>query len=194
MKYGTLEARARSSTGQSVSLRTRRFEGSNPSGRTKYDIIKYMKKIFPILTILFLIFSAVPLTADAGIVQCGAAQDDPKTIGVIESKSCEFCDIFKLVIDTYNFLVFPTSTNNGFAVVPIIATLLILIGGFYILIAAGRPELQKTGRNIITAVVIGLLIVYIAWVAVNSILTFFGVEEWTGLNEWWSIWWSIKCN
>ncbi len=137
-----------------------------------------MRKILPIFTILFLLLSAVPLTANAGIVQCGITPDDP----------CEFCDIFKLINNIIIFFLVPSpAVNNGFAVVPLIATLLILVGGFYILIAAGRPDAQTQGKNIITAVVIGLLVVYIAWIVINSILTFLGVAEWTGLLQWWDI-------
>lgn len=127
-----------------------------------------------------LIFSSVPLTADAGIVQCGITPDDP----------CEFCDIFKLINNIIIFFLVPSpSVNNGVAVVPLLATLLILVGGFYILVAAGNPETQSKGKTIITAVVIGLLVVYIAWVVVMSILSFLGVAPWTGLLKWWD----IKC-
>lgn len=181
---------ARSSTGQSVSLRTRRFEGSSPSGRTSMVYLKCMKKTLPILTILFLLFSAVPLTTDAGIVQCGGFNINPD--GSVGSKQpdCGFCSIFQLINNIVIFFLVPSpSVNNGFAVVPLLATLLILVGGFYILIAAGQPERQKTGKDIITAVVIGLLVVYIAWIVINSILTFLGVAEWTGLLQWWD----IKC-
>ena len=144
-----------------------------------------MRKILPLFTILFLLLSLVPLTADAGIVQCGIANDK----GVIEDY-CDFCDIFQLINNIVIFLLVPSpSVNNGAAVVPLVATLLILIGGFYILIAAGRPESQKKGKDIITAVVIGLLVVYTAWVVVMSILSFLGVAPWTGLGEWWD----IKC-
>ncbi|MDO8474126.1 MAG: hypothetical protein Q7S62_01040 [bacterium] len=151
-----------------------------------------MRKIIPILTVLFLLFSVVPLTADAGIVQCGIDGSNGQPIdGKIDNKeACGFCDIFKLINNIIIFFLVPSpSVNNGVAVVPLIATLLILVGGFYILIAAGQPERQKTGKDIITAVVIGLLVVYIAWVMVMSILSFLGVAPWTGLGEWWN----IKC-
>jgi hypothetical protein len=154
-----------------------------------------MKKIIPILTILFLLFSAVPLTADAGIVQCGIENN----AGVIENP-CGFCDIFKLINNIVIFFLVPSpAVNGGFAVVPLIATLLILAGGFYILIAAGRPNMQSQGKSIITAVVIGLLMVYSAWVIVNSILTFLGVAQWTGLTDNPATtgeiegWWQIQC-
>ncbi|MBI2123708.1 MAG: hypothetical protein HYU04_00430 [Candidatus Wildermuthbacteria bacterium] len=156
-----------------------------------------MRKIFPILTILFLLFSAVPLTADAGIVQCGGFNINPD--GSVGSKQpdCNFCSVFQLITGIINFFVLPPPA--GFGVVPLIATLLILVGGFYILIAAGRPNLQSQGKSIITAVVIGLLVVYIAWVVVNSILTFLGVAQWTGLTDNKETpdiiegWWQIRC-
>ena len=149
-----------------------------------------MRKILPILTIFFLLFSVVPLTADAGIVQCGLSNDDPDTVDINEAELCGLCHVFKLINNIIIFFLVPSpAVNNGFAVVPLIATLLILVGGFYILIAAGRPNLQSQGKTIITAVVIGLLVVYIAWIVVNSLLTFLGVAEWTGLLSWWD----IKC-
>jgi len=172
-----------------------------------------MRKILPILAILFLLFPAVPLTARTGVVQCGGFDLDAggKYVEVrpltnpVESgwgkisdsemakllPPCQFCDIFKLINNIIIFFLVPSpSVNNMVAVVPLLATLLILVGGFYILIAAGRPNLQSQGKTIITAVVIGLLVVYIAWIVVNSILTFLGVAEWTGLLSWWD----IKCD
>jgi len=162
-----------------------------------------MRKIIPILAILFLLLSAVPLTADAGIVQCGAGQDDLATPDVNESKPCEFCDIFKLINNVVIFFLVPSpSVNNGFAVVPLLATLFIVIGGFYILLVGGSPTeifkdtgakgnivALKKGKDIITAVVTGLLVVYVAWVIIMSILSFLGVAPWTGLLQWWD----IKC-
>jgi len=160
---------------------------------------------------LFLLFSVVPLTAEAGIVQCGAGKDDPTT-NVNESKPCEFCDIFKLINNIVIFFLFPSDEiNNGFAVVPLLATLFILIGGFYILIAGGSPVevfkdtgakgsplALKQGKAILGAVVTGLLIVYIAWVVVMSILSFLGVAAWTGLTDNPATpeiegWWQIQC-
>ena len=161
-----------------------------------------MRKIFSIFTILFLLLSLAPFTADAGIVQCGT-QDNPATPENEETPLCGFCDIFKLINNIIIFFLVPSSSvNNGFAVVPLLATLLILIGGFYILLVGGSPTeifkdtgakgnivALKKGKDIITAVVVGLLIVYTAWITVNSILTFLGVATWTGLGEWWQ----IKC-
>ena len=154
--------------------------------------LKKVKTAILFILLGALIFSVIPLTADAGIVQCGfdGSKGQPINGKIDSEEACEFCDIFKLINNIVIFFLMPSpSVNNGFAVVPLVATLLILVGGFYILIAAGRPNEQSKGKSIITAVVIGLLIVYIAWIVVSSILTFLGVAEWTGLLSWWD----IKC-
>lgn len=154
--------------------------------------LQKMKTAIFFILIGVLIFSSIPLTADAGIVQCGfdGSKGQPIDGEIDSTEACGFCDIFKLINNIVIFFLVPSpAVNNGFAVVPLIATLLILVGGFYILIAAGRPDMQTKGKTIITAVVTGLLIVYIAWIVINSILTFLGVAEWTGLLQWWD----IKC-
>lgn len=174
-----------------------------------------MKKILSILTILFLLFSVVPLTADArGLVPCGGCQVDFVSNACPAGQAepvCGFCHIFQLTNNIIIFFLMPSPLNNGFAVIPLLATLFILIGGFYILIAGGSPVevfkdtgakgsplALKKGKEILGAVVTGLLIVYIAWVAVNSILTFLGVSVWTGLTNNPDTpeiegWWQIKC-
>lgn len=145
-----------------------------------------MKTTIFFILIGVLIFSSVPLTANAGIVQCGIDENNDGTI----ENPCGFCDIFKLINNIVIFFLVPSpAVNGGFAVVPLIATLLILLGGFYILTAAGIPEMQNKGKAIITATIVGLLVVYIAWIVVSTILTSLGVAQWTGLLSWWD----IKC-
>ena len=132
----------------------------------------------------------VPSSATAGLVQCGVDlnQDgkiDPAaahpTTGKIAAgeKYCGICDIFNLLTNIINQVLF--------LYVPLIAPIFLIIGGFYILTAAGSPQRQSQGKSVITAVVIGLLITYTAWVAISTILTFLGVFAWTGLGDWWVI-------
>jgi len=62
----------------------------------------------------------------------------------------------------------------------------VLAGG-----AKGGPALFSQAKKAITATVIGLAIVFISWIFLNTFLTFIGVAEWTGLGTWWQ--WTDKC-
>jgi len=75
---------------------------------------------------------------------------------------------------------------------------MLIIGGFYLLIAGGSPELFAKGKSVLTAVVIGLVIVFVAWVFLNTFLDAIGVAKWTGLMDNPDTpevegWWKIQC-
>lgn len=62
--------------------------------------------------------------------------------------------------------------NIGFGIAGGIAFLLILYGGFQIIISAGNPEKLNEGREIVTAAIVGLLFVLFS----VFILRFIGVN------------------
>ena len=72
-------------------------------------------------------------------------------------------------------------------IIPIIAPIFIVIGGIYLLIARGDPTRFTQGKNVLTAAIIGLIIVYTGWVVLMTILNSLGVAPWTGLGSWWQI-------
>ncbi|MDP2637256.1 MAG: hypothetical protein Q8P03_01440 [bacterium] len=136
-----------------------------------------MKTFAIIITIVLGIFIIVsPAQAAGGLIPCGGP-DDP----------CNLCDLFGLGTNIINFFLFPGSTNNGFAIVPLIASFLFVVGGFTMLTAAGSPERTGRGKTILTTTVIGLIIVYASWIFVNTIFQAMGVAEWAGLGNWWQI-------
>ncbi|MCP6726929.1 MAG: hypothetical protein KJI69_02720 [Patescibacteria group bacterium] len=137
--------------------------------------------------ILILGLFLIPFQADAGLVQCGLSEDIVGT-NIIEDQPCGFCNIFQLGHNVITFFLFPSGDlNGGFAVVPSLAGLLLAVGGIYLLVGAGNPTLHEKGKKTLTSVVIGLLIVYTAWIFVNTFLAFLGVASWTGLGSWWQI-------
>ncbi|MDO8577298.1 MAG: hypothetical protein Q7R55_00270 [Candidatus Wildermuthbacteria bacterium] len=115
-----------------------------------------------------------------GLIQCG---------GLVQPV-CGFCDIFVLGTNIINFFLIPTSSNNGFAIVPLIATLLLVWGGFSLVVAGGNPQAVSSARTVLTAVVIGLIIVYASWIFVNTMFQALGISQWAGLGNWWQ----IQCN
>ena len=98
-----------------------------------------------------------------GLVPCGRNCNDPCT------KECECCPctlchlfvLFKRIVDflTLN-IIFP------------LAVLMIVIGGVMFLTAAGDPGRIGTAKKILTSVVIGLAIIFLAWLIVDTIIMF----------------------
>jgi len=127
-----------------------------------------MKKIILIafLALFFLIFNSVQA---AGLVPCGGPGENP----------CELCDFFVMLDNIIDFLLF--------RVVPVLGALMIAIGGVMYVISQGKPEMLSRVKSLFAAIIIGLVIIYGAWLVVNLFLTTIGVAEWTGLGTWWEI-------
>jgi len=144
------------------------------------------KILFIALPLLLLAAMFMPTQADAGLVPCGYDMDNS---GVVEQKEfCSFCHIFQLGHNIITFFLFPSGDLNGnVPVVPSVAGLLVAVGGIFILFGVGNPSMYEKGKQTLTSVVIGLLIVYAAWIFVNSLLTYLGVVVWTGTGGWWQI-------
>jgi len=123
------------------------------------------------LVLVFLVaIAVVPVSLHAqGLVACGGASQDP----------CQLCDIFQLISNILNFFVWPLG--------PTIATLMLATGGFMFFAGGANPVWITRARSIMTAAVIGIVIIFVAWLAVHFVLDFFGVASWTGLGTWWEI-------
>ena len=141
---------------------------------------KYSK---PMQKLLFIIFAVIVLVslfpADIqaqGLVPCGnPGQPD-----------CGFCHTFSLLDNILSFLLIP-SVSNPAPIVLVVATLLFAVGGFFFFISAGSTARLERGKQIITATIIGLLIIYGAWLFIGLLLNSLGVATWTGLGSWFEI-------
>ncbi|MDP2641532.1 MAG: hypothetical protein Q8P39_03365 [Candidatus Yanofskybacteria bacterium] len=115
--------------------------------------------------------------AQQGLVPCGG-QGNP----------CELMDIFRLLNNIIRFFLIPDPNLNGrFAIVPLLATLFTVIGGAHLLLGGNNPGLLQRGNEILKATVIGLVIIYGAWLFIGALMTGLGVAEWTGLRTWFEI-------
>ena len=129
-----------------------------------------MKKIFSIifLSLLFLLtFNSV----QAGLVPCGPGTG---------KEVCELCDFFVMIENIIDFLLLPPPAGGG--VVLALAVLMIAVGGFMYVIAyagAGGPEMLSRAKSLFTAVAIGLLIIYSAFLIIGLFLKFIGLANWT---------------
>ena len=132
-----------------------------------------MKTLFLILVLFSLLTPALAFAvhSDQGLVQCGNIE--------IGQPNCQLCHLFQLVSNIVHEIL------TKF--VPIVAPIFLVIGGIYLLVARDDPGMLKKGKDVLTATIIGLIIIYTAWVLLSTVLTFLGVAEWTGLGSWWEI-------
>ena len=121
-------------------------------------------------------FIATPLISLAagadGLVPCGNPDQSP----------CQFCDFFVMFDNILKFFLIK--------IVPVLAALIIAIGGFIYIVSRADPGMLELSRRIFTSVVYGLLIIYGAWLFVNLFFQLIGVAKWTGLSKGW---WQINC-
>jgi hypothetical protein len=98
-----------------------------------------------------------------GLVPCDRSCDDPCT-AECECAPCTLCHLFVLAKRIIDFL----TLNILFP----LAVLMIVIGGVMFLTAAGDPGRIGTAKKILTSVVIGLVIIFLAWLIVDTIIMF----------------------
>jgi len=131
-----------------------------------------MKNLFLLTFVLILALSPALVLAicTGSLVPCGG-----------EGNPCQFCHIFVLINNIITLILT--------CLAPIVAGLMLVIGGLYLLAAGPSPENVSKAKSIITSAVIGLVIIFVAWVFLNTFLAAIGVADWTGLTTWWE----IKC-
>jgi len=127
------------------------------------------------------------LTAEeksGGIVPCGRSCDDPTTDDIDESEPCQLCHFFVMIDRWIDRLLF--------MIVPVLAALMIAIGGFFYIIAfaspgEGSPEMISRAKRLFTSVAFGLLIIYGAFLIIGLFLQLIGLATWT--TEIYQNWW-----
>lgn len=123
-----------------------------------------------------------------GLVPCG------KEVAVNNKRvdiPCQFCHIFVMADAILDFVI-------GIAF--IIAVGMIVLAGLLFIVAysgiggylsketGGGPKLLSQAKSILGSVLTGLVIIFAAWIIVNTIFVFLGVADWalgfTGPGKW----------
>jgi len=125
---------------------------------------RYFKIIIPSLFLLYSKFSF----AQEGLVPCGPGTAHP------------MCDNICYLLEMISKIAFFIVRN----VMPPLAGLLFLIGGIMMVAAAGSEERYKKGRQIVLNTAIGVVIVLVSWLLVNSIITIVGQNN-GYVGTWW---------
>ena len=105
---------------------------------------------------------------DGGLVPCGTT-----------CCPCTLCDFFVMLDGIIDFLLIK--------IVPPLAALMIAIGGGMYIVSQGNPEMLGRAKKLFTSVVIGLLIIYSAYVIIGMFLWGIGLNTWTHdiYHNWW---------
>jgi len=102
--------------------------------------------------------------------------------GEWKSIPCQFCHFFVMFRGILDFVL---------KLVIIIGVLMLTIGGFMFFFAGGSPATLDRAKRVLTSTVIGLVIIFAAWLIINTIFMGIGVAKWTNLREGW---FTIPCS
>jgi len=95
---------------------------------------------------------------------------------------CQFCHFFVMLQGIIEFLLVPPD-----GIVFIIAVIMLVIGGAMIIFSGASPSLFKKGKDTITWAIVGLVVIFGAWLFVNTFFLMIGVADWTELREGWFV-------
>ena len=129
-----------------------------------------IKKIF-LISLLFFLLLPLSAAAQNGLLPCG-----PGTA----KESCTICDLFVLITNVLTFVMV--------RIAPVVAALMLIIGGIWFYFSGTSPENKRRAQSIVTSSVIGVVIILTAWAVVNTILDRSGIVEMDGWK-----WYDIKC-
>ncbi|MFH1423438.1 MAG: hypothetical protein ABIG29_00575 [Candidatus Nealsonbacteria bacterium] len=129
-----------------------------------------MKKILLVIFV-FLFLTAGQAQADLlPLVQCGGDGQS----------ECTFCSFFDMISRAVQIIIL--------MVVPLVATLMLVVGGAMLLFAGADPGLLTKAKSLIKSTIIGLVVIFAAFLIIGTILSAIGLAGWTEsfYKNWWS--------
>lgn len=104
----------------------------------------------------------------AGLVPCGGPGE----------KACDLCFLFFMIKNVVDFFLF--------TIIPLVAILIFIIGGFNLMANRGNAEATSKTKKMLFATVAGLVLVFGGWALVNTVFTALGVTAWqSSEGKWW---------
>src|SRR3989338_10476536 len=125
--------------------------------------------IFTLVVFIFYFVASSALALEP-LVPCGREGTPP----------CTTCDILVLGKNVSDFILF--------YLVPALATLFFIYAGFKILLGGGIPSHVQAGQNVFRTTVYGLMIIFLAWLIVNTVLRTVAGDSNVAEN-----WWKLEC-
>lgn len=147
--------------------------------------IRLLAGVFLFLGAALLAFPSVtvavedPILGGALVPTCYSANQADAFRGQVFTGACQLCDLVKLADNLIRFAV-------AFSV--IVATLMFAYAGFLYFTAAASEANIKKAHGIFSKVFAGLVIILLAWLVVNLIMSTF-VDQ----GSWRGMWYEIEC-
>ncbi|MBU3999936.1 pilin [Patescibacteria group bacterium] len=113
-----------------------------------------------------------PIYPTGGLVPCGRMIDNSDTTEIDESKPCDLCAAFYMLKNIINFV---TELAVG------IAVFILVIAGLLYVFSAGDPGKIESAKSAITYALMGLAIIFAAWLVIAVILQGLGYAD---INTW----------
>ncbi|MBU4299314.1 pilin [Patescibacteria group bacterium] len=120
-----------------------------------------------------------------GLVPCGRQCNDRSTPNVDESASCTLCHLFVMLDRIIDFLLI-------YILFPIAVLMLVIAGVLYVgavfEILPGGFQTISQAKGIILSVVLGLIVIFVAFILIGLFLKLIGLADWTTAlyQNWWS--------
>lgn len=97
------------------------------------------------------------------LVPCGLnKQPSGATGGYDYTQPCNQCHIFMLIKNLIDFIF------KG--LMPVLATALFVVAGFYIVLAGGNPAYYATGKKIFQDTLMAVLVISLSWLLANTVI------------------------
>lgn len=128
-------------------------------------LVSTKRQLISFFLAVFFVIAPLATYAQDGIVPCGPQQGN----------WCELKDLFGLLVSIYNFLL---------GTAGIVAFGLLIWGGVQMILSSVDEEKLKNGKTTVTQALIGLVIILLAYVIVNTVLLVLGISG--GATEYFS--------
>ena len=109
-------------------------------------------------------------------------QDGHPLGGTKKEIPCQFCHLLAMINNLVKFTLIE--------IVPLVAVAMFVVAGIMFFTAGGSLDRLKSAKKLFTGIVIGLSIIYGAWLIVSVLMNLVGVAKWTGLQ---GGWYKIDC-
>lgn len=96
----------------------------------------------------------------AGLVPCGDTSKVTSSTG--DDDPCDFCDLFELIDRVFDFVAMKLT--------PVVSVVALIIGAIFMMAGGANESLKQRGKQVLTGTIIGVAIVLLSWVIIDTVI------------------------